>query len=286
MTRDDRFYRFNSAARAAKPFLRSHSRAGLASRLWRKTLTLLGATALCLLCYGVYNQFERDNDRLRSENELHRRKLDILKNRVEAIENASRRLAEMSGVDASPSQRQEISTGERGRGGPSYAAGELRSLDDVENQTLNLEEQLRQVESALQERARVPSIWPVEGYLTDGFGVRRTPFDNAIAEFHAGQDVAAGWGTDVAATGNGTVTFAGVQTGYGQLIVIDHGNNLNTRYGHLSSIDVAVGQAVKRGEVVGRVGSTGRSTGPHLHYEVRVGDAPVNPRSYLPPRVY
>ncbi len=286
MTRDDRFYRFNFSARAANPFLRSHSRAGLASRLWRKTLTLFGATALCLLCYGVYNNSERDNNRLRSENERHRRKLDVLKNRVEAIENASRRLAEMSGVDASSPQKQEVSTGERGRGGPSYAAGELRSLDDVENQTLNLEEQLRQVESALQERARMPSIWPVEGYLTDGFGLRRAPFDNSIAEFHAGQDVAAGWGTGVAATGNGTVTFAGVQTGYGQLVVIDHGNNLSTRYGHLSSIDVVAGQAVKRAEAVGRVGSTGRSTGPHLHYEVRVGDTPVNPRSYLPSRPY
>jgi murein DD-endopeptidase MepM/ murein hydrolase activator NlpD len=79
----------------------------------------------------------------------------------------------------------------------------------------------------------------------------------------------------------GTVTFVGWQHGYGQLVVIDHGGGLTTRYGHLSEIDVALGQEVGRGEFIGRVGSTGRSTGPHLHYEIRIGDEPVDPLQYL-----
>jgi murein DD-endopeptidase MepM/ murein hydrolase activator NlpD len=85
----------------------------------------------------------------------------------------------------------------------------------------------------------------------------------------------------VVAGASGTVTFVGWQNGYGQLVVIDHGGGLTTRYGHLSDIDVGVGEAIKRGEMVGKVGSTGRSTGPHLHYEVRINDEPVNPLQYL-----
>jgi murein DD-endopeptidase MepM/ murein hydrolase activator NlpD len=89
-------------------------------------------------------------------------------------------------------------------------------------------------------------------------------------------------GTPVDAAASGTVAVAGVQNGYGNVVYIDHGNGLQTRYGHLSHIDVVVGQQIKRGERLGLVGSTGRSTGPHLHYEVRINNQPVNPRPYLP----
>ena len=85
----------------------------------------------------------------------------------------------------------------------------------------------------------------------------------------------------VIAAATGTVSFVGWQNGYGQLVVIDHGGGLTTRYGHLSQIEVAQGESVTRGELVGKVGSTGRSTGPHLHYEVRINDEPVNPLQYL-----
>jgi murein DD-endopeptidase MepM/ murein hydrolase activator NlpD len=89
-------------------------------------------------------------------------------------------------------------------------------------------------------------------------------------------------GAPVIAAASGTVTIACAQNGYGNVVYIDHGNGLTTRYGHLSQIDVTVGQAITRGETLGRVGSTGRSTGPHLHYEVRINNQPVNPRQYLP----
>ncbi len=128
----------------------------------------------------------------------------------------------------------------------------------------------------------MPSIWPVAGAIRGGFGVRRNPFGGSSSEFHKGQDISAPMGTPVIATADGVITIAGWQRGYGQVVYIDHGNGLTTRYGHLSRIDVMVGQTVQRGSHLGLVGSTGRSTGPHLHYEVRRDGQPLNPLPYLP----
>jgi murein DD-endopeptidase MepM/ murein hydrolase activator NlpD len=130
--------------------------------------------------------------------------------------------------------------------------------------------------------AFIPSIWPVMGSLRSGVGVRSNPFGGSSTEFHKGQDIAAPMGTPVIATADGNITIAGWQRGYGWVVYIDHGNGITTRYGHLSRIDVAVGQPIRRGEQLGLVGSTGRSTGPHLHYEVRINGQPVSPLLYLP----
>ncbi|MBA3757050.1 MAG: M23 family metallopeptidase [Nitrosomonas sp.] len=130
--------------------------------------------------------------------------------------------------------------------------------------------------------ANIPSIWPVRGPLTDGFGGRSNPFGGTSWEFHKGQDISAARGAPVMATADGTVVSAGWKMGYGLVVYIYHGNGISTRYGHLSRIDVAEGQVIKQGEQLGLVGSTGRSTAPHLHYEVRVDNYPMNPRSYLP----
>jgi murein DD-endopeptidase MepM/ murein hydrolase activator NlpD len=130
--------------------------------------------------------------------------------------------------------------------------------------------------------ASMPSIWPVSGVFTSCFGTRGNPFGGGSSEFHKGQDIAAPIGTAVMATADGVVVIAGWQRGYGRVVYIDHGNGMSTRYGHLSRIDVAEGQTIKRGDQVGLVGSSGRSTGPHLHYEVRVNGMAVNPVPYLP----
>lgn len=124
------------------------------------------------------------------------------------------------------------------------------------------------------------SIWPVEGTLKDGFGGRRNPFTGRGYELHEGQDIDAAFGTPVLATAGGKVTIAEWQRGYGNVIYIDHGSGLSTRYGHLHQIDVSAGQDVRQGETIGRLGSTGRSIGPTLHYEVRISGAPVDPRQY------
>jgi murein DD-endopeptidase MepM/ murein hydrolase activator NlpD len=126
----------------------------------------------------------------------------------------------------------------------------------------------------------VPTMWPVRGRITEGFGQRLDPFSGE-GVFHSGVDISVPYGTRVEAPSDGIVMQAGVESGYGNQIVVDHGFGMNTKYGHLSKIFVVVGQEVKRGQVIGAVGMTGRTTGPHLHYEVIVNDTPVNPMKYL-----
>jgi Peptidase family M23 len=125
-----------------------------------------------------------------------------------------------------------------------------------------------------------PSIWPVMGHITDSFGERLDPFSGEGA-FHTGVDVASDYGAPVHATADGVITIAENHAGYGRLVVIDHGFGITTWYAHLSSFSAVPGARVKRGEVVGYTGISGRSTGPHVHYEVRVNNAPVNPWRYM-----
>lgn len=128
--------------------------------------------------------------------------------------------------------------------------------------------------------ADAPSLWPVEGVVTSSFGERQDPF-NGEGAFHAGLDISAPSGTVVRATGDGLVDSAEVTNGYGREVIIDHGHGVRTVYGHLSGMIVLAGQNVLRGQIIGYVGRTGRSTGPHLHYEVRINNTPVNPHKYL-----
>jgi murein DD-endopeptidase MepM/ murein hydrolase activator NlpD len=126
----------------------------------------------------------------------------------------------------------------------------------------------------------IPSIWPVDGRLMGGFGGRTDPFSGEGA-YHTGVDLSAPTGTPVHATADGRVQFVGFYHGYGRLVVVNHGNNYETYYAHLSRAEVMEGQEIRRGEALGRVGSSGRATGPHLHYEVRIGSTPVNPYRFL-----
>lgn len=260
---------------------------------WLTVAICLVIGVLCAASYGFYSlsqeatrlRVERENSSLRQENQNQRLQLNDLKQRVEAVEAASRRLAEMSGVAAQPPEQQDGTHHPTGAGGPRISS-EAANIIHIERRATQLERKLQRYEIALRERAAIPSIWPVEGEVTDGFGKRHNPFGGASSEFHTGQDVAALRGTPVIATGSGRVAFAGFQGSYGRTVVIDHGSNLTTRYAHLSRIDVTANQPIIRGEVLGQVGSTGRSTGPHLHYEIRISDAPVNPKSYLPPKSY
>jgi murein DD-endopeptidase MepM/ murein hydrolase activator NlpD len=125
-----------------------------------------------------------------------------------------------------------------------------------------------------------PNLWPVEGQVTGSFGERIDPF-NGEGAFHSGVDISSAYGHPVIAPADGIVTFADFMGGYGKAIMMDHGHGIATRYGHLSGFAVTVGQHVHRGDTIGYVGLSGRSTGPHLHYEVRINDTPVNPYKYL-----
>jgi murein DD-endopeptidase MepM/ murein hydrolase activator NlpD len=128
--------------------------------------------------------------------------------------------------------------------------------------------------------ADAPSIWPLEGRVGSSFGERMDPF-NGEGAFHSGIDIDAPYGTPVRATADGNVTGAAMGAGYGREVELDHGHDVLTVYGHLSAIAVVPGEHVIRGQVIGYVGQSGRATGPHLHYEVRVHKVPVNPHKYL-----
>ncbi len=125
-----------------------------------------------------------------------------------------------------------------------------------------------------------PSLWPVIGHLTGSFGERMDPFSGEGA-FHTGVDIAAQYGDPVHVTADGIVIEADERAGYGRLVVVDHGYGITTYYGHLSTFNVVVGEQLRRGDTIGNVGVSGRSTGPHVHYEVRINGAPVNPMHYL-----
>lgn len=278
MARDDRFYAF---------IIAHTTRSNSAIRRFRvekkaiRVLALLVLTFVGCSLYGFYGltqqaahlRTEAENQRLREENERQRRELKDLSNRVEAVEDTSRKLAEKSGVV----NDQAVLPG---TGGPALPMDGV-SLAALEGKMNLLERSMKAYESILRERGYTPSLWPVVGKLESGFGGRRNPFGGSGYEFHSGQDIDAQTGDPVVAGASGTVTFTGWQNGYGQLVVIDHGGGLTTRYGHLSHIDINQGETVQRGQFIGRVGSTGRSTGPHLHYEIRINDEPVDPLQYL-----
>jgi murein DD-endopeptidase MepM/ murein hydrolase activator NlpD len=284
MNRDERFYAFiissTNRPRACIRRITVHPR-------WVKVSAAACALLFGCAAYGLYGltqqaihlRIQEENNRLRLENERQRQQLRKLENRVDAIEDTSRRLSEISGVQTDG----EEGTDPHGAGGPSFEL-DAASVSFIEVRAARLEEELKAYEAVMRERARIPSIWPVEGETTDRFGVRGNPFGGGSTEFHPGQDISAPRGTPVVAPADGTVAQAGWQNGYGNTVVLDHGNGLTTRYGHLSKIEVSANQELKRGDLLGEVGSTGRSTGPHLHYEVRLNDEAVNPRAYMAPR--
>src|ERR1051326_354620 len=156
----------------------------------------------------------------------------------------------------------------------------------LKDRTTEMESQLTSLQELAQKRADIrritPAIWPVKGILTSHFGSRVDPFDGETTEIHFGVDIAALFGTQVHAPADGVVIYAQRKAAYGNLIIIQHGNGLTTRPGHLSQFNVNVGQKVQRNDIVGYVGTSGRSTAPHLHYEVRLNDRPLNPKNYLP----
>jgi len=145
------------------------------------------------------------------------------------------------------------------------------------NSLSSLYESLRQKRSLL---ASTPSIAPIEGWVSSRFGYRKSPFTER-REFHKGLDIAARSGSPIVATAAGTVTFAGRKGLLGQVVVVDHGHGIVTRYGHAKKLLKKAGDQVKRGEIIAKVGNTGRSTGPHVHYEVLLNGVPVNPEKYI-----
>ncbi len=157
-------------------------------------------------------------------------------------------------------------------------------LDKLSAEATRQEQSLQELTAYFQDQksllASTPSTWPARGWVTSDFGQRIDPY-TAERVMHAGLDIAGPHGKDIIAPSDGTVVFAGLEGGYGNVLVIDHGYGIKTRYGHLSAMKVKAGEKVKRGQLIGAIGNTGRSTGPHLHYEVRVNGLPQNPRKFI-----
>ncbi len=206
-------------------------------------------------------------------------------NAIRAQTGQVRQLAHIGPID--PSVEGGVAAKQvRGRVSPDTA----RMLDQIsrlEDHATVVGDSMKVVTALLRERRTsalaTPSLWPVPGFVSSDFGARRSPY-GASSEWHPGVDIKVPQGTPVQASGSGEVIFAGRDAGYGNCIIVAHQRNLDTLYGHLSAINVRVGQQVRRGDVIGLVGATGRATGPHLHFEVRVNDQPVEPTRYLTAR--
>ncbi|MEW6375704.1 MAG: peptidoglycan DD-metalloendopeptidase family protein [Thermodesulfobacteriota bacterium] len=157
-------------------------------------------------------------------------------------------------------------------------------IERLQSEAMSREESLSELEKLLQAKkeilAHTPSIWPVMGWVTSGFGFRTNPF-TGLTQMHEGIDISNRTGTPVIAPSNGIVSDVGNDWAYGRTLVISHGFGMITRYSHLNKILVKVGQKVKRGEKIAEVGATGKTTGPHLHYEVRINGIPANPLRYI-----
>jgi murein DD-endopeptidase MepM/ murein hydrolase activator NlpD len=222
--------------------------------------------------------------------------IEVLDQRLKNMETYKERIMVATGL-TSPLALKEV-----GSGGPETSnplSGNFKTLPDniglpqqnllsktkaIKENAKKIEDQLQSVEKYINQQklqlAATPVIWPTRGYLSCVFGNRIHPFTGRL-EFHYGLDIATQLGNKIIAPADGVVLLAETREYYGKMIMIDHGFGYITRYGHLSGFNVREGQRVKRYDVIGYVGTSGRSSGPHLHYEVRYFDKPMNPADFI-----
>ena len=226
-----------------------------------------------------YNTLRKQKEALQLENLNMRVAASQIDEKLSVLEALAKKLSVTSGLD-----KQALKPNAGGVGGLPEPAGQLPTLEALKQNASSLEFQLRRLDQYYVEMGKklvaMPSLWPVHGYVTGGFGLRNDPLSDE-GELHVGVDISTPYGSKIIAPADGLVIFAESRAGYGNIIVLDHGFGVTTRYGHLSAFNVKEGQSVKRGDVMGYVGSTGRSTGAHLHYEIRIHDNPVNPMRYM-----
>jgi len=239
-------------------------------RMWEQTLD--------------YARLKLEVDRLQREEEETKVAAKQLGDRISELQVTAQKLRIASGFDPD-------SLG--GSGGPASKADPVLSLSSgdlsrhfrtLDRKRITLQTELRQLQDYYTTReillASTPSIMPVRGYPSDRFGKRVDPITGED-DYHPGIDISAPRGSKVVATADGLVVFAGRRHDYGNLVTIEHKFGVSTRYGHLQNFVVKPGQRVKRGDIIGYVGSTGRTTGPHLHYEVRLRNQALNPLRFL-----
>lgn len=232
-----------------------------------------------------YDKLYKENTQVKLENQSYKLLTEQMGEKLSSLEITSKKLSIISGLEPlKPSQG--------GTGGPS--ANRLLSASSQRNPPLGplrqLTKRVPELEATYHKlndfykdqfllNVHTPSIWPVRGYVSRGFGPQANPLSDS--DHHAGIDISAPYANKIVAPAAGVVIFAGFKPDYGNLVVLNHKLGVTTLYAHLSRIRVNVGQRVRRYDVLGLVGSTGRSTGPHLHYEVRVNNRLVNPFKFI-----
>lgn len=239
-----------------------------------------------------------DYDKLQTENtdlKVQKKNLEVatrkLGEKMNKLETTSRKIQTLLENDA-VTNRGRVNGPAVGGSNVDYPTADLvrssnlrESIDLLKGRTAEMEDHLTILEQVAQQRAirlrYTPNLWPVRGTITSHYGNRADPF-SGDAELHLGVDISALYNAQIHAPADGIILYSERKAAYGNLLIVDHGNGLTTRYGHLSRSLVKAGQKVKRSDIIGLVGTTGRTTAPHLHYEVRMNDRPVNPRRYLP----
>jgi murein DD-endopeptidase MepM/ murein hydrolase activator NlpD len=250
-----------------------------------------------------------ENFRLRQDLQLVRNKVDTMEATIERVRNYAKKLQILSGqgdksaLDLKPGEDAGEITREPAAGKNPLKRGSKLMLplerdlnfknaslslpervDGLQNAGLVTEASLSQLQvfflAQTAVMAATPSLLPINGWISSGFGYRRHPYDGSY-RLHAGVDIVADNGTPVRAPASGTILFSGNRSGYGKVVVIDHGYGIRTLFGHGSKLFVNAGEKVKRGQKIAEVGSTGKSTGPHLHYEIRKNGLPVNPAAFF-----
>ena len=283
----------NGSTGAMRRFTLS-KRAGVAALIGVVTIPLLIGLGASTVSPVEFEALRQSNESLRLENESYRAATGEFADQIASLQGALTQLGDQAQLD--PTAREALSRLPaviRSRamcGGavpsvppmdsssPDSTFGMLRSLLGAVEGRL---ESLKTTVERQQALARsVPSIWPLAGWLSSTYGRRPDPFDGST-DFHQGLDIAADRGTPVRATADGTVGSAGYSGNYGNQVLVDHGFGIGTRFGHLSKVVVRAGQPVRRGEIIGYVGATGRATSAHLHYEILLNSQPINPLRLL-----
>lgn len=234
---------------------------------------------------------------LRQQNEIQKKKVDTLQkqtnemlDKMKDIDNLDKQIKDLTGIESTASNR-NVSRSEIKRSGSFFGNSIENDMGDLDKDLNQLSERVSEKEKVLPEIkgkiiekkafvAAQPTLFPTQGKVTSPFGYRKSPFGRR-SEFHNGVDIAAPYGTDVFASADGVVVVAGWSSGYGREVIIDHGFGIKTAYAHNSSIMVRVGQQVKKGDLISKVGSSGWSTGPHLHFMVLINDNAVDPMRFL-----
>ena len=275
-------------------------------KTFKITLYLFGfALLLTTFFFCDYIQVRKrafELNRLRQEAQTQRSQIQFFSVRIEDLEKQLSKLKDFDrkirvianlekGTEATPFM---------GMGGPSPSdireklKGEMNEngliqqmrtdVDRLQTEVMSREESLSEIEKLLKDKkemlAHTPSIWPVMGWVTSGFGFRTNPF-TGLSQMHEGMDISNRVGTLIIAPASGMISDTGNDFSHGKFVVISHGFGMTTRYNHLNKVLVRAGQKVNRGDKIAEIGLSGQTTGPHLHYEVRVNGIPVNPMRYI-----